>query len=121
MRLKGAEKRKQQSTRNNTPAATGEDITMASSIMQLQEDMEKLQKESVQNANEQQKQISALTTKNNNMQTQYENAKQATTLSQKKAKEHLDIKAEKMAQIVVIQNTVQEKEQDLHCNKMTMI
>ena len=87
---------------------------MASSIMQLQEDMEKLQKESVQNANEQQKQISALTTKNNNMQTQYENAKQATTLSQKKAKEHLDIKAEKMAQIVVIQNTVQEKEQDLH-------
>jgi len=69
VRLKGAEKRKQQSTRNNTPAATGEDITMASSIMQLQEDMEKLQKESVQNANEQQKQISALTTKNNNMQT----------------------------------------------------
>lgn len=75
---------------------------MASSIMQLQEDMEKLQKESVQNAKEQQNQIQALTTKNNNMQTQYENAKQATGLSQKKAKEQLEFKTEKMAEIVVI-------------------
>ena len=53
VRLKGAEKRKQ-STRN-TPAATGEDISMASSIMALQEDMDKVQKESVSNAADQQK------------------------------------------------------------------
>lgn len=58
---------------------------------------------------DQQKQISGLNTKNNHMQTQYENAKQATNLSQHKAKELLEIKTEKMAQIAVIENTVQEK------------
>ena len=44
VRLKGAEKRRQ-STKNNTNAATSEDIQISSSIMKLQEDMDKLQKE----------------------------------------------------------------------------
>ena len=39
------------------------------------------------NATEQNKQIGALTQKNNHMQTQFENAKNATAQAQRKAKE----------------------------------
>lgn len=77
--------------------------------MALQEDMSKVQKEITTNATEQQKQISALNSKNNHMQTQYENAKQATSLSQIKGKEQQEIKQEKLAQIAVIEKTLQEK------------
>ena len=56
--LRGAEKRRQ-STRN-TPAAGGEDLSQASMIMQLQEDMELLQKEQEKNAADYARQIKDL-------------------------------------------------------------
>jgi len=45
VRLKGAEKRRQSTKNTPASAATNEDIQISSSIMKLQEDMEKLQKE----------------------------------------------------------------------------
>jgi len=50
--LKGTEKRKQQSNKSQA-APGGEDLSIASSIMQLQDDMEKLQKEQEKNASDQ--------------------------------------------------------------------
>ena len=59
VRLKGTEKEKRQSTQNATPTqsaagATGEDMAIASSIMALTEDMEKVQKEMAKNQTDQQ-------------------------------------------------------------------
>lgn len=44
----------------------------------------------------------------------------ATNMSQAKAKELLEVKDEKKAAVAVIENTVQQKEQDIHCNKITI-
>lgn len=54
------------------------------------------------------------------MQTQFENAKNATALAQVKAKESLEQKEEVLANITVIEKTLKEKEQDLNCNKITL-
>lgn len=58
--------------------------------------------------------------KNNNMQTQFENAKIATAHAQAKAKDFTEKKAEAQAKVQVLQKTVQEKEQDINCNKITI-
>ena len=124
MRLKGTEKSRRQSTQNNTPSqqsasgATGEDMAIASSIMALTEDMEKVQKEMARNAADQQRQISTIKEKNNNIQTQFENEKQSTAASQKKAVAQAEIKAEALNTLQAVENTVSEKMQDLHCNKL---
>lgn len=54
------------------------------------------------------------------MQTKFENAKQDTHLAQEKAREQAALKAEAEQKISVMQKTVQEREQDLNCNKITI-
>ena len=44
----------------------------------------------------------------------------ATASAQNKAKEQMEKKQEALNQITVIQNTVQEKQQDIHCNGITI-
>jgi len=90
-------------------ADTSQDVTIASSIMQLEEDMDKLQKEQEQNARDHQAQIKKLTKKNNDMQTQFENAKMATAMAQNKAKEAFEKKAATMEEIKNIEKTIEER------------
>ena len=54
------------------------------------------------------------------MQTKFENAKQQTYLAQEKAKEQAALKAEAEQKMSVMKKTVQEREQDLNCNKITI-
>lgn len=72
--------------------------------------MELLQKEQDKNAADYARQIKELSQKNNHMQTQFENAKQATWLAQSKGKEQMEQIAETSNQLETVHKTVTERE-----------
>ena len=119
--LKGAEKVRRQASTRNTPglaaANSAEDLASNSAMIKLQEEMENLQKDIEKNQGDHTRLIKDLNEKNNDMQTAFENAKQSTTLAQKKYKDESDRYIEAEQELKKITKTISERQEQFNINQ----
>lgn len=119
--MKGAEKVRRQASTRNTPglaaANSAEDLASNSAMIKLQEEMENLQKDIEKNQGDHTRLIKDLNEKNNDMQTAFENAKQSTTLAQKKYKDESDRYIEAEQELKKITKTISERQEQFNINQ----